>query len=432
MQFLIAPFLSIQLRHFCMKIISKKVGENSLLSGQVAYKPFRYPWAYEAWLTHERMHWLPDEVPMAEDVKQWNTVLTDAEKNLCTHIFRLFTQQDKDVFNAYVDLYLPTFVPNEVRMMLSGFNNREATHQAAYSTLIDTLGMPETTYSAFLEYKEMADKHDLLDKFNMDSLHDIALSMAIFAAFTEGLQLFASFAVLLNFSRFKKLKDMSQILAWSVRDEAVHYNSIFKLYHAFLYEFGEEIDMEKLNSEIKKYCQIIVENEDRFIDKCFEMGGVEGLGAEDVKLYMRYLADTRLESLKIEPIYNVEVNPLPWVDEIINGVEHVNFFENRSTDYSRGALQGDWGKVFEDEWVLYTRKSCHYCDMVYETLKRIKLPEGIKIRQVEIEDREKRNEFYDQNKFLVANRSMPKLWAHNRWYLTSSDIISMLQIYEEV
>ena len=317
----------------------------SLFTPSRAYKPFRYPWAYEYWLIHEQMHWLHTEVPLADDVKDFANVLTSCEKNLITQNLRLFTHQDFLVESAYLDLYIPRFKPFEIRMMLSSFASRENIHAVSYSYLIDTLGLPEVEYSAFLEYKEMQAKHEYLQKFNMDTPYNTALSMAVFGAFTEGLQLFASFAMLFNFARFGKMKGMSQIITFSIREETLHVEAIIKLYHALLSEIPS-IDREELTKEIISALQEIVENEDRYIDLAFEMGPVEGLTPEEVKQYIRYIGDRRLTQLEIEPIYNIKENPLPWIDELMSGVEHANFFEARSTEYSKASTEGDWGDVF--------------------------------------------------------------------------------------
>ena len=191
----------------------------SLLKSRSTYKPFDYPWAYDAWKLQQQMHWIADEVPMADDVKDWKNVLTEPEKQLCTQIFRFFTQADIEVHDCYIEKYLEKFKPNEVKMMLSAFANIETVHQDAYSHLISTLGMPDEIYQEFLNYKEMKDKYEYMHTFQTDTTEHLALTMAGFGAFTEGLQLFASFAILLNFQRFGKMKGMGQIIAWSVRDE---------------------------------------------------------------------------------------------------------------------------------------------------------------------------------------------------------------------
>ena len=230
-------------------------------------------------------------------------------------------------------------------MMLSAFSNIETVHIAAYSHLLDTIGMPETEYQAFLHYKEMKDKFDYLQQFDVDTKENIARTLAVFGGFTEGLQLFASFAILMNFPRFNKMKGMGQIVSWSVRDESLHTESIIKLFRTFVSE-NPEIWTEDFQRSLYVLCSEMVEHEDAFIDLAFELGGVEGLNGSEVKEYIRYIADRRLTQLGLQPIYRLEKNPLPWMDEMLNGMEHTNFFENRATEYSKAATQGSW----EDVW----------------------------------------------------------------------------------
>jgi ribonucleoside-diphosphate reductase beta chain len=319
-----------------------------LLTANPVYKPFRYPWAYEAWLTQQRVHWLPEEVPLADDVKDWHRNLTTGERNLLTQIFRFFTQADVEVNNCYMKHYSRVFKPTEVLMMLSAFSNIETIHVAAYSHLLDTVGMPELEYTAFLKYKEMKDKYDYMQTFSVDSNHEIAKTMAAFGAFTEGLQLFASFAILLNFPRFGKMKGMGQIISWSVRDETLHCLSMIRLFRTFVQE-NPEIWTEELRREIYLTCATIVDHEDAFIDLAFEFGAVEGLTAEEVKQYIRYIADRRLNQLGLNALFHVERNPLPWLDEMLNAVEHANFFENRATEYSKASTTGSWEEAFSDQ-----------------------------------------------------------------------------------
>jgi ribonucleoside-diphosphate reductase beta chain len=320
----------------------------SLLTPRLGYKPFSYPRAYDAWYTQQKLHWLPEEVPLGDDVKDYNYNITASEKHLLTQIFRFFTQADIEVNNCYMKHYSRIFQPTEVQMMLAAFSNMETIHIAAYSHLLDTIGMPEVEYQAFMKYKEMKDKHDYLQQFNTDSKEDIALTLAVFSAFTEGLQLFASFAILLNFPRFNKMKGMGQIVTWSVRDESLHTDSMIWLFKTFIHE-NPEIWTEKLRSQIYEACATIVHFEDAFIELAFELGGIEGLTAREVRQYIRYIADRRLLQLGMREIYLVDKNPLPWLDEILNGVEHANFFESRVTEYSKSATSGSWDEVFDGE-----------------------------------------------------------------------------------
>jgi ribonucleoside-diphosphate reductase beta chain len=318
-----------------------------LLTSNPVYKPFRYPWAYEAWLQQQRIHWLPEEVPLADDVKDWQKNLTQSERNLLTQIFRFFTQADVEVNNCYMKHYSQVFKPTEVLMMLSAFSNIETVHIAAYSHLLDTIGMPEIEYTAFLKYKEMKDKYDYMQGFSVANKTEIAKTLAAFGAFTEGLQLFASFAILMNFPRFNKMKGMGQIVSWSVRDETLHCLSVIRLFRTFVQE-NPEIWTEEFRRDLYLVCATIVDHEDAFIDLAFELGGVQGLDATLTKQYIRFIADRRLQQLGLEPLYNIEKNPLPWLDEMLNAVEHANFFENRSTEYSKASTAGSWEEAFAD------------------------------------------------------------------------------------
>lgn len=634
----------------------------SLKDPSPIYKPFRYPWAFEAWQLQQRLHWIPEEVSMAEDVRDWQTKLTKEEKNLLSQIFRFFTLSDMMVNDAYINHYMKVFKTNEILMMFSAFANQESIHQAAYAYLVDTLGLPDSEYSAFLKYKEMTDKYDYMQSFTIDNDHEIAKTMAAFAAFTEGLQLFASFAILLNFPRFNKMKGMGQIISWSVRDEcyvegteiltpkgwkgfnelteedkvaqfsedgsiefvfpsrlvsydvdgkvvdfsskknslnfcvtenhdilyknkynnkwtktkaeefkphyrrqipisgriqggeklhltpldrvriafaadgslpdsrhtgsrcgylrvhmsltkprkierahkilkdanstysailekdggtlfrfnapvdiskrlsnwvhldeisaswcdefidelkhwdgndrynddsyivygtvipeerdlvqaicaisgrictvitsidprgykiyyrlairklslqstgtlqkksipykgkiycvtvpsgavvirykgdvcisgnSVHVHSVMKLFHEFLTE-NPNLWTKRLKEDIKEICQQIVKHEDAFIDLAFSLGGVQGLAADELKHYIRYIADRRLIELGIKGIYKVKKNPLPWLENMLNAVELTNFFENRATEYSKASTQGTWEEVYSE------------------------------------------------------------------------------------
>jgi ribonucleoside-diphosphate reductase beta chain len=325
----------------------KKNKDLTLTNERDYFKPFTYPWAYDSWLKHEQSHWLHTEVPMLEDVKDWKKKLTKEEKQFLTHIFRFFTQGDIDVAGGYVRNYLPYFPQPEVRMMLLGFSSREALHIAAYSHLIETLGLPETTYNEFLEYQEMKDKHDyIMDISNNNTTKEnTAKHIAVFSAFTEGMQLFSSFIMLLNFPRHGKMKGMGQIVTWSIVDETQHCESMIKLFRTYIEE-NREIWTDELKSQIYTTAEKMVELEDRFIDLAFNVNQMEELTSEEVKKYIRYIADRRLISLGLKGVFKVKKNPLPWVEEMINAPTHTNFFENRATDYAKGALSGDWGDVW--------------------------------------------------------------------------------------
>lgn len=318
----------------------------NLLQAREYYKPFDYPWAYEKYKEQQHMHWMPQEVPLADDLKDFRENLSPENRKLLTSLFTFFTQADVDVACGYAKHYLPTFgkVP-ELAMMLSSFAAMEAVHQDAYSLILETIGFEEDIYQRFFDHAAMLDKHAYLSNFGMGSRMDIAKTMAIYSAFTEGVQLFSSFAILLNFPRHGLMKGMGQIVSWSIRDESLHVEGMSKLFRTFI---GENPDLwnDELKYEIYCAAERTVELEDAFIDLCFEGAVVPDLTAAEVKEYIRYIADRRLLGLGCKKIFGSEENPLPWIDYMTNAVEHANFFENRATEYARASTTGNWQDIF--------------------------------------------------------------------------------------
>jgi len=316
----------------------------SLLDTRDYYKPFDHPWMFDYYSQQNQMHWFPEDVPLHNDVKDWQD-LDESEKNLLTQIFRLFTQSDVDVGSGYVDRYMKIFKKPEARMMMGAFHNMESIHQHAYSLLLDTVGMPELEYKAFAEYEAMADKHEYIDavRVTKGDRQSIAKALAIYSAFTEGLQLFSSFIVLLNFPRFGKMKGMGQIITYSIRDESMHVEAMTKLFREFIQE-NIELWTDDFKAEIYQACREMVDLEDRFLDLVFEQGDIRGLTKKEMQQYIRYIADRRLLQLGLKPNYNVKDNPLDWLDDVL-GVEHQNFFEGRATTYMKAGLRGNVEKV---------------------------------------------------------------------------------------
>ena len=308
------------------------------------YKPFLHGWADEAQIQQQRIHWMPEEVPMGQDAKDYAT-LSESEKSLIDNILKLFTQSDIDVANNYMTLYMPIFRNAEIARMLRAFASMEDTHVRAYSLLLETLGLPDTHYNEFLEVEEMRAKHDLLTGFTMKDPREIATTLALIGGFGEGLQLFSSFAMLMAFPVFGKMKGMGQIVTWSIRDETLHVAGIIKLFHEFRREAG--IELHEVTEDILQGVYKTVMLEDAFIDKAFELGPIRNCNAEDMKRYIRFTADYRLDQLGLKPVYNIGDHPLPWLQTQLNAVEHANFFETRATEYSKASSTGQWDTTWD-------------------------------------------------------------------------------------
>jgi ribonucleoside-diphosphate reductase beta chain len=328
--------------------MAKKKNTLKIFEGRQVYKPFDYAWAYDLWKEHEQMHWLAHEVTLHEDIRDWHNKLSEEDRIFLNCIFLLFTQGDVDVSAGYIEDYLPHFKAPELRMMLLGFAARECVHIDAYAHLNDQLGKADSFYAEFLKIPVMADKHEFFEKIISGSKKkdQLPLKIAGISAFTEGMFLFSSFVMLLNYPKNGLMKGMGQIVTWSVLDEQKHVEGLTRLLREIIKE-NPEFWNDDTKSEIYSTAELMQEMELDFIDYCYGTSNImRGLLKDDLKQYIRYIVDRRLIAMGLRGINKVKDNPLPWVDEMIGSQNHENFFETRPTSYAKGALTGSWGTVW--------------------------------------------------------------------------------------
>lgn len=298
-----------------------------------------YPEFVEIRNVHEAIHWITAEVNLAADVEQWKTRATEAEKNLIKNILRLFTTSDFVVGAGYLDRLIPHIKNNEARGMLTSFANREFEHTYAYALLSDTLGFGDDFYFEFLEYGEMSEKVEFMVEPSGDSPEEFAKYLAR-QTLIEGVNLFASFAVLLNFDRFGLFPGMVDVVRWSLRDEGVHCEGNSLLFKRYIEEHPYIVD-DNFKRDIYDLARELVRLEDVFIDKCYEMGEVQGLKPAELKQYIRFIADNRLQRLGFKRNWDIEENPIPWIDALQRDAMG-NFFERSVAEYQKDNLKGEW------------------------------------------------------------------------------------------
>lgn len=311
-----------------------------------AYKPFRHAWAVDITVRHEKTHWIEDEVDLTEDMLQWKgDKMSRVNRDFITNILRLFTQLDVAVGQNYCDQFIPVFKNNEVRNMLLSFASREGTHQRAYALLNETLGLPDDEYDVFLDYREMADKVSFMMASDVSTPTGVALALAK-SVFNEGVSLFASFLMLLHFQRFGEMKGMGKVVEWSVRDETIHVEGISTLFNRYL-DDNPRICTTQFEKSVVEMVKSIVLLETKFVELAYRIGPIDGLAKEDVVEFIKYIADRRLLQIKFDPVFDVTRNPVEWIDWVLNGADHTNFFENRVTEYEVAGITGTWEGVYE-------------------------------------------------------------------------------------
>ena len=316
----------------------------SLLDYSEVYSP-TYHSLVEINVKHERVHWYEHEAKLNTDVEQWKQgKILPEEKNLVSNILRLFTQADVNVGQGYYEKLIPYIKNNEARNMLGSFASREATHQRAYALLSDTLGFGQDFYWEFMEYHEMKEKHEYMIASIGKSQSDFAKYLAK-QTMVEGVNLFASFAILLNFDRLGKLPGMCDVVRWSMVDESIHVEGNTALFRIFLEEHPR-IVTDEFKKDIYSCARELVKLEDAFVERVFKMGGVSNLNKDDVKKYVRYVTDYRLQQLGFKKNWNVKENPLPWIDSMM-GKTFGNFFERSIVEYAKANLSGEFSSAYE-------------------------------------------------------------------------------------
>jgi ribonucleoside-diphosphate reductase beta chain len=308
------------------------------------YKPFEYQTAFEFYKDQHRAHWLADEVPLSSDLNDWKLKLSESEKSLIGNILKSFAQTETYVNDYWATKVAVWFPKHEIKAMACAFADFESIHAEAYARLNEELGLDD--FQAFMEDEEAKAKIDRLVELPGNTLREKALSLAIFSAFTEGVNLFSSFAVLMSFQLRNLMKGTGQIVEWSVRDESLHSKAGCWLFRTLMQE-NPELDNPMMTIDIYEACEISVGLEFDFIDKAFEMGEIEGLNKDQLKNFIKERANQKLIELGYNPLYN-DIDPnllkqMEWFGHLTSGKTHQDFFAGRVTDYSKSTA--DWSDL---------------------------------------------------------------------------------------
>ena len=318
-----------------------------LFDKRVAYKPFEFSEYYtEGWLKQAQAFWLHTEIPMSGDIKDWNEKLTKSEKNLVGNILLGFAQTECAVSDYWTQKVVSWFPKHEIQQMAMMFGSQETIHAVAYSYLNETLGLED--FEAFLHEPATSARFDNLVAYDGDDHKGIGTSLAIFSAFAEGVSLYSAFAVLYSFQLRNLLKGVGQQMKWSVRDESLHSKMGCHLFRHMCEE--EPKLLKECEKDIMAAAKMMLELEERYIDKMFEMGDLENLKKEDLKQFIRKRLNEKLSELGYGGDhfeYDEDgASELDWFYHLTGGTTHTDFFAIRPTDYSKA----NEGEDFDDMW----------------------------------------------------------------------------------
>jgi ribonucleoside-diphosphate reductase beta chain len=317
-----------------------------LFDNRIPYKPFEYPEYYtDGWLPQAQAFWLHTEIPMMGDIKDWNEKLTPSEKNLVGNILLGFAQTECAVSDYWTQKVVSWFPKHEIQQMAMMFGSQETIHAVAYSYLNETLGLED--FEAFLHEPATAERFDNLVSYDGTDQVGIGKSLAIFSAFAEGVSLYSAFAVLYSFQLRNLLKGVGQQMKWSVRDESLHSKMGCQLFRHMCAE--NKSLLKDCKVDIIEAAKTMVELEEKYIDKMFEMGDLENLTKYDLKQFIRKRGNEKLKELGYKGIFKYDkeaAKNLDWFYHLTGGLTHTDFFAIRPTDYSKA----NEGEDFENIW----------------------------------------------------------------------------------
>ena len=321
----------------------------SLFKKRIPYKPFEYPEYYnDGWLKQAQAFWLHTEIPMQGDVKDWKEKLTVKEKNLVGNILLGFAQTECAVSDYWTQKVVNWFPKHEIQQMAMMFGSQETIHAVAYSYLNETLGLED--FEAFLHEPATAERFENLVAYDGTDPVGIGKSLAIFSAFAEGVSLYSAFAVLYSFQLRNLLKGIGQQMKWSVRDESLHSKMGCQLFRHMCKENPNLL--EDCRDDVITAAKTMLESEEKYIDKMFELGDIENLRAYDLKQFIRKRLNEKLQELgyfDLGEYFAFDENAsenLDWFYHLTGGHTHTDFFAVRPTDYSKA----NEGEDFEDIW----------------------------------------------------------------------------------
>lgn len=313
-------------------------------------RPMKYPKFYEMYRNAIKNTWTVEEIEFTGDLQDL-TKMTPAEQHLIRRLVAFFATGDTIVANNLVlNLYQHINSP-EARMYLSRQLYEEALHIQFYLTLLDTYLPDEkerqAAFQAIEKIPSIKQKGDFcfrwIDSINsLDKLdtkekkRQFLLNLICFAACIEGLFFFAAFAYVYFLRSKGLLHGLASGTNWVFRDESCHMEFAF----AVIKQAREEepdLFTKDLELQIVKMIDEAIECEMVFAEDVLNLG-VAGLSEKDMRTYLQFIADQRLASLGISPIYKSK-NPFSFM-ELQDVQELTNFFERRVAAYQMG-IEGD-------------------------------------------------------------------------------------------
>jgi len=310
-------------------------------------RPMKYPTFYEMYKNGIKNTWTVEEVDFSTDLVDLHSKLTTAERHLISRLVAFFATGDSIVGNNLVlNLYKHINAP-EARLYLSRQLYEEALHVQFYLTLLDSyIPDHEERAQAFSAIENIPSIHKKgnfcfkwIDSINtLETLKTIEdrrrflMNLICFATCVEGLFFYAAFAYVYFLRSKGLLAGLASGTNWVFRDESMHMAFALEVIKTVRKE-EPELFNQQMEDMVVQMLEDAIECEMEFAQDILQFG-IAGMSAKDMRQYLEFVADQRLESLNIAPRYNVK-NPFPFM-ELQDMQELANFFERRVSAYQMG------------------------------------------------------------------------------------------------
>lgn len=315
--------------------------------------PIRYMWAREFYKIGLANNWVPDEVNMQKDVEMWKDpgVLTGSERRMIIYNLGFFsTAESLTANNIVLSIYRHITNP-ECRQYLLRQAFEEAIHTDTFIYCCDTLGLdPDYVYNMYINNATIREKDDFVVRLTSnvldpgfgtdteENIRSFVHDLVGFYVIMEGIFFYAGFVMILSLLRQNKMTGLGEQFQFILRDESVHLAFGTELINTIADE-NPGIWSEEFKALLSENVRRAVELEISYTKDCLP-SGILGLNSDLVSEYVRYIADRRLEKIRLDKLYGSS-NPFPWMSEIIDLRKEKNFFETRVTEYRSGMLS--WG-----------------------------------------------------------------------------------------
>ncbi len=310
--------------------------------------PIKYNWARTYYKQGVANNWTPEEVPMQDDIELWKRAggLSDAERRLILWNMGFFSTAESLTANNIVLSVYQHLTNPECRQYLLRQAYEEAIHTDTFIYCCDSLGLdPDEVYTMYLTIPSITAKDEfvvemtksLLDPgFKPDTQENIQRyvhDLVGYYVIMEGIFFYAGFVMMLSFLRQNRMVGVGEQFQYILRDETVHLAFGSDLINSIADE-NPKIWTQSFQKELTDNISKAVDLEHEYAKDCLPTPLV-GLNEKLIRQYLEYIADRRLERIRLPKLYG-STNPFPWMSEVIDLKKEKNFFETRVTEYRSG------------------------------------------------------------------------------------------------